>query len=33
MANDIALRKEYLNTDKRLMYIEPFKKDENISTL
>jgi len=32
MADDIVLRKEYLNIDKRLIYIELFKKDENIST-
>ena len=33
MADDIALREEYLNIDKRLIYIELFEKDENISTL
>jgi hypothetical protein len=32
MANNIVLHKEYLNIDKRLIYIEPFRKDENIST-
>ena len=32
MADDIALREEYLNADKRPMYIEPFRKDENVST-
>ena len=32
MANNIVLRKEYLNIDKRLIYIELFRKDKNIST-
>jgi hypothetical protein len=33
MANNIALYKEYLNVDKRLIYIKLFRKDKNISTL
>jgi len=33
MADDIVLREEYFNVDKRLMYVEPFRKDENVSTL
>jgi hypothetical protein len=32
MANNMALCKEYLNIDKRLIYIELFRKDKNIST-
>jgi hypothetical protein len=28
----MALCEEYLNIDKRLIYVEPFGKDKNVST-
>ena len=29
----MTLREEYLNADKRPIYIKPFGKDENVNTL